>query len=418
MNRIYTFFAILFTFTSPLIIMTGINYGLYLFFAIISLLAILNRNSIIVLPKRYCRLLMLLFIIILINSIISPYTPSFQYIILGTCITCLPFFHYILSGNFKFKKNETSRLIDFLILSTIIICLFCMIESFINVAEKKEGLWYSKIFGLGFVSSFCNQSIALSLYRYKQSNNRKYIKIVIFLALFIVLTMQLKAIIGCLLLLSGYYLFTHKRRGAYLKLGLIMCFLIAILFSLPLFRDKVDKYVNIYITEGASDGVARNALYFVSGKIALDFFPLGTGQGTFASVASRLTHDRVLEDYGISDVYGLNVDDGAHGSFLLDTHWANILGENGLLGLILYMTLFIYPIIDVWRINKKHRVPVEYRFLVTTSIVVLIIESMVLPLPNRISFIFLYAGLMPIIFKNEIKPLNIQMVAYESSINK
>lgn len=400
MSKVYILFAFIFVLTSPITLVSGINYGLYLLFVIVTLLVFTANRVKFQIPPTYLRLSLFLLFVIAINAVVTPYKPSIPIVLLGTAITFLPFFHYIISFNFKFSNKDVNTLIDRMILGTKIVTTVCLLESLLNILDDSTGFIHSEIFAVGFVASFCNQSVALCLYRFKQTSEKKYLRCIGLFIIFIVLTIQLKAIAGCLLVLVGYYYYTHSHRGIYFRIGMIFLLLVTILSFIPALNNKVEDYIYIYTTEGASDSVARNALYMTSGRIAVDYFPFGTGQGTFASVASRFSPDKVMVDYGISNVYGL--DESTQGAFLLDTHWANILGENGILGTLFYLALFFYPVNMMRKKKYSIIVPVELRFLTNLSILTIFIESFFLPLPNRLSFIFMYSGLMAILYRRQI----------------
>lgn len=398
MNRWYIVFAVILTLISPVNLGTGVNYGVYLLFILTFFLFILQKKKNIVIPPRYNRLLLLFWGCMFLNALVSKYTPAPQFVLLGMLITSLPFFHYIISYNYKFSLPDIRTLVRVIICCTLLLCILVLIESLINgFLDGVSGIWNPKYLLLGFVASSCNQALLFSLFLYHQTKEKKYLRFACVFIVFVLASLQLKAITGTVIVLLGYYFFFHSHKGIYLKLGLIGALLIGLLFVIPAFRDKLNMYVGIYTVEGASTGVARNALYFTAGQIAVDHFPLGTGQGTYASVASKFTPDCVMADYGINKVYGLDEDNVTEGDFRLDTHWANILGENGILGSILYLMLFFYPIRECRK--KKNYFTKDFSFVITTSIFCIFIESFALPLPNRLNFIFIYTGLMAILVK-------------------
>ena len=80
----------------------------------------------------------------------------------------------------------------------------------------------------------------------------------------------------------------------------------------------------------------------------------------------------------------------------MDTHWSSILGENGVFGTILYLLLFIHPIRYVSRYKNHFR---DYYFIILACIITLMIESIVLNLASRLTFIMIYSGLTGIIVR-------------------
>ena len=86
------------------------------------------------------------------------------------------------------------------------------------------------------------------------------------------------------------------------------------------------------------DGLqARTALNLTSIEIAKDYFPFGVGFGKFGSPTSQQIESDVYRDYGIDMVYGLNYQ--VNSNFMSDTFWPMILGETGVLGLLMYVII-------------------------------------------------------------------------------
>ena len=83
---------------------------------------------------------------------------------------------------------------------------------------------------------------------------------------------------------------------------------------------------------------ARAALTQVSFRIARDYFPLGCGFGTFASAFSNQPYSKVYYLYHIQNVWGISKN---YSSFISDTFWPMILGQNGYLGLIFYIVVLV-----------------------------------------------------------------------------
>lgn len=96
-----------------------------------------------------------------------------------------------------------------------------------------------------------------------------------------------------------------------------------------------------------SDDVARAALMQTSFDIAFDYFPLGTGFGSYASYMSSVFYSDVYFDYGLSTIWGLSYDPTGSG-FISDTFWPMVIGQSGFLGLFAYVLTLV---IIVRRIN-------------------------------------------------------------------
>ena len=242
----------------------------------------------------------------------------------------------------------------------------------------------------------CNQGVILSLYQYSVSRRKKYRNIAWILSIAAVLTIQLKVIAGLVCIWTLYLLLMSERKKRS-KTVAMMLFgaLVAVMavLNIPVLSSKIEKYIGLYGGENSYEKVARPALYYQSVNIANDFFPLGSGQGTFGSIPVNMVYNPVYYDYGLNGIYGL----GETGDdFKMDTHWSSILGENGYLGTLLYLLLFCYPLKYVKK-AKGHPRYRSYRFLVVTVIAVIIFESLTLSIPGRMIFMFIYAGLLAMI---------------------
>lgn len=87
------------------------------------------------------------------------------------------------------------------------------------------------------------------------------------------------------------------------------------------------------IAAAFTSGVARYILFIVGFRIMKDYFPFGTGFGTYASYYSKVRYSPVYGMYHISSVYGLTQQKA---SFVNDTFWPMVFGQTGLLGTLGY----------------------------------------------------------------------------------
>ena len=116
---------------------------------------------------------------------------------------------------------------------------------------------------------------------------------------------------------------------------------------------------------------ARGVLYKTAIKIANDKFMIGSGFGTFGSHMSRVIYSPLYYKYGINTIWGLSPEKP---SFIADTYWAMILGENGWIGLgfmILTLIGIFYPI---FRLKYNQTLKLPCYGLVVYSIITSIAE--------------------------------------------
>lgn len=81
---------------------------------------------------------------------------------------------------------------------------------------------------------------------------------------------------------------------------------------------------------------ARYVLMHGAIEIARDYFPIGTGFGSFGTAASRNYYSAVYQMYNMHNVWGLAK---TSPYFILDQYWFGIIGQFGVLGLLIMLLL-------------------------------------------------------------------------------
>lgn len=89
---------------------------------------------------------------------------------------------------------------------------------------------------------------------------------------------------------------------------------------------------------------ARSAVTVGSLQVAWDHFPIGTGFGTFANWVSGENYSPIYYNYGFEVVPGLRPD---FYDFIADTFWPMILGQFGIMGLILFIIVVFNIYINI-----------------------------------------------------------------------
>ena len=90
--------------------------------------------------------------------------------------------------------------------------------------------------------------------------------------------------------------------------------------------DQIELYFG-------DSSTARSYLLDGGIRIFLDYFPFGTGFGTYGTEAAGAYYSPLYTEYGLSSHWAL----GADGSELTDTFWPAILAEFGAIGFVLYL---------------------------------------------------------------------------------
>lgn len=139
-----------------------------------------------------------------------------------------------------------------------------------------------------------------------------------------------------------YYLVVHKKVQTKLRYILYM--------AVPIVLLAWDKIYYYYV-----QGHGRYAKSIMTGtalQIAKDYFPIGTGFGTFGSTYAAKYYSPVYHIYGIAD----NPELGEQSKmYLTDVFWPILLGENGVLGTAIYCGLLLLLFIRVQRVFYYHK---------------------------------------------------------------
>lgn len=121
---------------------------------------------------------------------------------------------------------------------------------------------------------------------------------------------------------------------------------------------------------------ARTALYLVAPQVANDYFPLGSGLGTFGTYISSKHYSDVYVEYGLSGIWGLRAQD----TFITDTFWPAVIAELGWIGFILFSVSII--VVTRYQIKSYYlsSTPVTELFLCSCLVsIYLLIDSVAAP---------------------------------------
>lgn len=218
----------------------------------------------------------------------------------------------------------------------MIIFIFSIINIFFEIGMNIDVRYGFRSFKFLFThSTYLVSSIVIMLCIITADRKKKYDWIIIFQAMIVmILTFRNKAFVFIL----AY--FFEKLAIRYLKkINFKYIFGIGIFGVLITYRK---------IVEVVSYGLiaARPALYIVGFKLACDYFPLGSGFGTFASYLSGQYYSPVYSMYSINYVMGLTSD---MFEYMADTFWPYVYGQFGFIG----FAAFIGIIVSIFLSLKK-----------------------------------------------------------------
>jgi len=142
-------------------------------------------------------------------------------------------------------------------------------------------------------------------------------------------------------------------------------------FLIWLFRFQIDKY---FTFDSLEDAWSRAIVLYYSYIIGNDFFPLGTGFGSYCSYYSGYYYSWVYDSYGINNVYGIS---RKYWKFVADQYWPMVLGQFGYIGLFsMIMVIYNYFTFFLDKI-KANRNNESYYYLLTAilGLLMLLIDS-------------------------------------------
>jgi hypothetical protein len=145
-----------------------------------------------------------------------------------------------------------------------------------------------------------------------------------------VLSLRLQAVLSLAAVVILVSLFGTRLRGM-TSLRILMVSLLVGVAAYTIAGEAVQHQVQTY---SSTSTTARSRLYTTGERIAQDYFPLGSGFGTFGSSPSRKHYSQLYFEYGLGEVYGLSPQ---YRQFIDDTSWPSVMAETGYLGFACYV---------------------------------------------------------------------------------
>ncbi|MEM5011282.1 hypothetical protein WKH57_11220 [Niallia taxi] len=264
-------------------------------------------------------------------------------------------------------------------------------ESFGKFALKQTYWFLYVIYLLFFLNLIFNifqkfdHRFGMDSVAYGFSHPAKFSSIVILqVAINLYFTAKLKNRISYRYLLLSFFLLLTSGRIAAIAFFIM---LFVVLISFRYFRKFVisgiiigisglllvsnQKIINTFFDLEQPRGVLLSTAF----KIGVDYFPLGSGQGTFGSHASRLNYSPMYYKYGISNEWGLSPQ---FSQFITDSYWAMMIGEFGFIGAFLVLIILLILYYNAY-ITKKGIIgliiSIPLMYLILTSFIDTIIVS-------------------------------------------
>lgn len=293
-------------------------------------------------------LLGLIFLIGIYSNINYNITSNLKNYFMSMILFFKPFLlYFLLKANFQNIKFNRSQLENFSKLLTILILIYTLII-ITNIPFqflKTYGLRYGiSVVGVGFshpaeldflVFALISIKLYLDEFLQKKSNQFNYLLACSFII--IIFTGRSKALFFYIAFLGIYLLIKFNK-----KLNIWYLFTL-----IPVLIATIAKR---FFSEFLRQGSARGTLYTKSICVAKDFFPLGSGFGTFGTEYSRIDYSPLYYYYNMNTVYGLTP---THPAFITDAHWAGVIAELGFIGSLLYLLVIIILTYIVFSFSNK-----------------------------------------------------------------
>lgn len=261
------------------------------------------------------------------------------------------------------KKVERS-LWHVLNVITCVLFILCLVNLFVDIFPKETRYGYPaiKLFYTSYTALVAQCVFLCAIYfrLYEYFRNRVLIPVgMLFVVMFF--TQRIKAL-GAMACIVFIYLILFSKRK---KLGLVLacgCGGVAVFAA-------VCQLFYYYVTLRAE--AARAILTIVAPYIAKDYFPFGTGWGTYGSAFSVEPYSPVYEMYQISGVWGISP---SYHDFVSDTFWPMLLGQCGVIGTLAYVGVVVMLVKKVVALRKQNictfasgLIPILYLLIASTS---------------------------------------------------
>ena len=243
---------------------------------------------------------------------------------------------------FRGKKSlynlENKKIVFHLKLITSFLFFVFLLDRVLNIYDgdfrfglKSATLFYGHPTYLAAAVIFLISFLVLT---YKKGNN-VFILMNLIVLFFTFRSKAIAAVILCAILFIFRFYFNKKIKLKHIILVSLLCVLIA--------RKQIIYY--FFKTTNS----ARQILLQTSFVIMRDYFPIGTGFGTFGSNIAGSHYSPVYEYYGFRRIYELS---GGQHSFFNDSFWPIIIGQTGCIGLLAYLIILLIIIKKIWKLQK------------------------------------------------------------------
>lgn len=300
-----------------------------------------NNNFKIKIRREGYAIWLIVFVITgLLGNVIYHYQPLFQ-AALPDFFLNLKFWLAIYTGSWAYRNFSVEKYsermfahIKFITwLFTILIVtswLFKIFPAEVRYGIRSTQLFFSHSTVMAAISTYI---IALLMSIREHTGKKGNIYFVWWLVI-LCSTMRSKAWGAAMAFVLIYY-FTYVRKKK-IQVRTLLLFV-------PLIGLLGWNQIEYYFFSDIQSGSARYQLLNKSFMIMRDYFPIGTGFGTYASHYSAVIYSPLYAMYGISHIQGLTQEDA---SFVSDSFWPMIFAQTGVIGTLAFVMV-------IWKLYKK-----------------------------------------------------------------
>jgi hypothetical protein len=321
--------------------------------------------------------------------------PLFNYI-LGIFFTFLFVFLFIIASNTSTRKEVIIGIFNYLLLSFFLMSIFSILQGIITRTSLRDiPVMFRE---LGAFGAVMNISTIISIALFIITSKKKYLYFAVFFSFAVMMTILKKTMISNAIVWVFYFIYLANSKA---KIKLLFLSLIILVFGNFFIGKELNSNIeesSDYLEKFGPEEHVRLGMYLACFNISTDYFPFGSGMGTFASLSSIAgQYSKIYYDYGVAYIGMNNPEDVANGKHtLLDTYWPHIFGELGLFGTILFLFLWFFPLKRAMFNFKTTEDPFikGVSFYIVLMVITMTWEGFTLYTPEVPGFVLLHSGLV------------------------
>lgn len=224
--------------------------------------------------------------------------------------------------------------------------------------------------------------IFLLVLRYKDNIKRKNSNLFLILCAVVVwiLTLRSRALFFAFLFAFLFYWIVLKEKNFKIRISSIV---LVLFFGLFVTGDRIEQTFS-------NEDRPRTILLVYGVRTMFDCLPIGAGFGTYGTDVACTYYSPLYLKYGFQYAYGLNPDDT---QYARDCYWPAIMGEFGILGVLITVAILFYLCLLALRDSRNNRIAYMITlFLLLTQILASLPTSVFFQ--GRTVFLFLLIPLL------------------------